>query len=207
METPVRKHLIVDALQHSKPSRARFLEWQVGGVGCVHVTLNIWESARDTLRNIAVWNRLYEDNADLIELATSAEDIERISASGRTAIIYGFQNTAGFEDDLDLVEIFHQLGVRIAQLTYNTSNSVAVGCWEEEGGLKPYFGRNVIREMNRVGMLVDLSHCNDQSTYDAMEFSARPVAVTHANPSAFVGTDIELQKRNKSDDIIKKLAE
>src|SRR5437763_909713 len=117
--------LLIDALQYSNPERKRFEEWKAGGVGCVHVTLAIWESARETLSVIGQWNRLLEQNADLIGLATSAGDIEEIAASGRTAVVYGFQDTSPFEDDIELVEVFHQLGVRITQLTYNVQNRVA----------------------------------------------------------------------------------
>lgn len=211
MNVPVNtvgRTLVIDALQYNKPERVRFEEWRAGDVGCVHVTLAIWENARETLTAIGEWNRLLEQNSDLIALAKSAEDIEGIAASGRTAIVYGFQDTSPFEDDIELVEIFHQLGVRIAQLTYNVQNRVASGCWEpDDCGLSRYFGRNIVAEMNRVGMLVDVSHCAERTCFDAIEHSSRPIAITHANPQEFVGTDIELNRRNKSTALIKRLAE
>lgn len=200
--------LLIDALQYNKPERARFEEWRRGGVGCVHVTVAIWEGARETLSVIGEWNRLLEKNADIIALATSGEDIERIAASGRTAVILGFQDTSPFEDDIELVEIFYQLGIRIAQLTYNVQNRVASGCWEpDDAGVSKFFGRNIIAEMNRLGMLVDVSHCTERTCFDAIEYSSRPIAVTHANPQEFVGTDIELVRRNKSTPLIRRLAE
>ncbi|MGQ0662832.1 MAG: membrane dipeptidase [Pseudomonadota bacterium] len=203
-----RGPLIVDALQYSKPERARFEEWRAGGIDCVHVTLAIWENARETLSVIGEWHRLFQDNGDLIALAPTVDDIERISRSGRTAVVFGFQNTSPFEDDIDLVGIFHKLGVCIVQLTYNIQNLVASGCWEDyDTGLSKHFGRNVIREMNVLGMLVDLSHCGERSSFDAIECSERPVAITHANPAEFVGSDIELKRRTKSTALIKKLAE
>jgi len=204
---PHRKPLIVDAMQYNKPERARFEEWRAGGVGCVHVTVAIWESARETLSKLGEWNRLFDQNADLVALATTGEEIESIDASGRTAVVFGFQDTSPLEDDLELVEIYHRLGVRIIQLTYNVQNRVGAGCWEDEGGLSGYFGRNVVREMNRLGLLVDLSHCNEKTSFDAIEFSERPVAITHANPEEFVGTEIELKRRNKSTALLKRLAE
>lgn len=208
MTMSAKKPLVIDALQYNKPERARFEEWKRGGIGCVHVTLSIWENARETLSVIGEWNRLLEKNADLIALATTGADIERIAASGRTAVVYGFQDTSPFEDDIELVEIFHQLGVRVAQLTYNVQNRVASGCWEpDEAGVSKFFGRNVIAEMNRVGMVVDVSHCTERTCFDAIEYSSRPIAVTHANPQEFVGTDIELNRRNKSTALIKRLAE
>lgn len=200
--------LLIDALQYSNPSRERFLEWRDGGVGCVHVTIAIWESARETLSTIGKWNRLLEANADLIALARSAEDIEAIAASGRTAVIYGFQDTSPLEDDIELIEVFHQLGVRIIQLTYNVQNRIAAGCWEDDGiGVSGFYGKGAIREMNRLGMLIDVSHCNAKSSMDAVELSERPIAITHANPAAFVGTDIELSRRNKTTEMIRLCAE
>lgn len=200
--------LLVDAMQYSKPDRARFLEWQQGRVGCVHVTIAIWENARDTLSAIGEWNRLFDKNRDLIGHARSAQDIAAIAASGRTAVVFGFQDTSPFEDDIELVEVFSSLGVRIAQLTYNVQNRVASGCWEsDDQGMSKFFGRGVIEEMNRVGMIVDVSHCTQRTCFDAIEMSSRPIAITHANPSEFVGTDIELNRRNKSTPLLKKLAE
>jgi membrane dipeptidase len=198
---------VIDAMQYSKPERARFQEWRDGNVGCVHVTIAIWESARETLFILGQWNRLLGDNADLIALARNADDIERIIKEGRTAVIFGFQDTSPFEDDIELVEVFHTLGVRISQLTYNVQNRVASGCWEDDNlGVTPFFGKNVIAEMNRVGMLVDVSHCTSRTCLDAIEYSSRPIAATHSNPAEFVGTDIELNRRNKSSEFIKKLA-
>ena len=199
--------LLVDCLQVSKPSRERFLEWREGGVGCVHTTLAIWENARETLSVIGKWNRLFEEHSDLVALATSAEDIEAIRASGRTAVVFGFQNTAPLEDDIDLVRIFHTLGIRIVQLTYNVQNHIASGCWEDEShGISQFYGRNLVREMNEVGMLIDISHCNERTGFDAVRYSERPIAITHANPSGWVGLDIELNRRNKSDDLVREVA-
>ena len=120
--------LVIDAMQYSNPERARFQEWRAGGVGCVHVTVAIWEGARETLSTLGQWNRLFAENGDLIALAKGGDDIERIAKEGRTAIVFGFQDTSPFEDDIELVEVFHTLGIRIAQLTYNVQNRVASGC-------------------------------------------------------------------------------
>lgn len=200
--------LVIDAMQYSNPTRERFLEWREGRVGCVHVTISIWENARETLSVIGQWNRLFENNSDLVALATSAEAIQRIVSSGRTAVVYGFQDTSPFEDDIELIEIFHTLGVRIAQLTYNVQNRVGAGCWEQNDiGVSKFFGRGVIEEMNRVGMIVDVSHSTEKTCFDAIEYSTRPVAITHANPAEFVGTEIELNRRNKSTALLKRLAE
>ena len=200
--------LLIDCLQASEPSRDRFLEWRAGGLDCVHVTLAIWETARETMSAIGSWNRMFAANADLIAQATNAEEIEKIATSGRTAVVFGFQNTSPFEDDIDLVEIFHTLGVRIVQLTYNVQNNVGSGCWEDDDrGVSQFFGRNVVREMNRHGLLIDISHCGLRTSLDAAKYSERPIAITHGNPSEFVGLDIELNRRNKPTDLIRAVSE
>jgi microsomal dipeptidase-like Zn-dependent dipeptidase len=198
---------VVDALQFGVWERSRFEDWRAANVGCVHITLAIWENARETLAVIGEWQRLFDAHGDLIAQAESVEDIERINAEGRTAVVFGFQNASPFEDDIELVQTFHKLGVRIVQLTYNIQNMVACGCWEDDDtGLSKHFGRNVVSEMNRVGMLVDLSHCAERTCLETIDYSSRPVAVTHANPTEYIGSDIELKRRTKSTEIIKALA-
>jgi microsomal dipeptidase-like Zn-dependent dipeptidase len=200
--------LVVDAMQYSRPERQRFIEWREGGLVCVHVTVSIWEGARETLSNLGEWNRIFDANSDLIALARSTAEIAQIAASGRTAVVLGFQDTSPFEDDIELVEIFWSLGIRIVQLTYNIQNRIASGCWEpDDQGVSKFFGRGLIAEMNRVGMLIDVSHCSHQSCLDAIEFSSRPIAITHANPAEFVGPEVELNRRNKSTALLGALAE
>lgn len=202
------EHLVVDCLEYSAPSRDRFLEWKRGRVGCVHVTISVWETARETLSVMGKWNDLFVENADLIGHAKTVDDIRRISAEGRTAIVFGFQNTTALEDDIRLVQVFHDLGVRIMQLTYNTQNSIGAGCWEnDDAGLSTHVGRGFVREMNDVGVLIDLSHCSERTCLDTIEYSSKPVAVTHANPIEFVGADVELNRRPKSTEVLKRLAE
>ncbi|MGI8393123.1 membrane dipeptidase [Leucobacter sp. W1038] len=207
-ETLNNSAILVDCLQYSKPSRERFVEWQRGNVGCVHVTLAVWESARETLSVIGHWNDLFRENSDLVAVAKSASEIREIVASGRTAVVFGFQNTAPFDDDIRLVQIFHDLGVRIVQLTYNTQNSIAAGCWEDEdAGLSQHVGRQFVRELNDVGMLIDLSHCSERTCLDTIAASSAPVAITHANPLEFVGKDVELSRRPKSTTVLQALVE
>ncbi|MFE0424465.1 dipeptidase [Streptomyces sp. NPDC058953] len=200
--------MLVDALQFVKPSRERFEEWHAAGITAIHATLAIWEDSTETMREVGRWQRLLAEHSDLLCEGRTADDIRRAETEGRTAVVLGFQNSSPFEDDLDLVGAFHRAGVRIAQLTYNTQNSAGAGCWEgEDAGLSRTYGLNLIREMNQVGMVVDISHCNERTSLEAIEASERPVAVTHANPRAFVGEDVELAIRNKSDTVLKKAAE
>lgn len=179
--------MIIDALNYPIPDRRWFQEWRDGGVSCAHVTVAIWENARETMERLAKWRHAFADNADLIGLALTAEDIRKIHASGRTAVILGFQNTAPIEHDVELIGAFHQLGVRIMQLTYNEQNYIGAGYWEKnDGGLSSRFGRVAVEEMNRLGILVDLSHCGERTTLETIEFSSRPVAITHSNARELV---------------------
>ncbi|GII92121.1 dipeptidase [Sinosporangium siamense] len=200
--------MLIDALQFSKPGRERFQEWRDAGLAAVHVTTAIWEDSTETMRELGRWQRLLTEHADLLTEGRGADDIRAAKAEGRTAVVFGFQNSTPFEDDLDLVGAFHQAGVRIAQLTYNTQNSAGAGCWEhEDTGLSRTYGVNLIREMNQVGMLVDVSHCNERTCLEAFEASEKPVAITHANPRDYVGGDVELAVRNKSADVLKTMAQ
>ena len=117
-------------------------------------------------------------------------------------IFFGFQNCSPIEDDIALVEVFRQLGVFVMQLTYNNQSLLASGCYEREDNGISRFGRQVIREMNRVGMLIDMSHSAERSTLEAIELSSRPVIISHANPASF-----HAAKRNKSDAVLRGIAE
>jgi len=194
--------LTIDALQYSNWSRAVFEEMRRGRLDCAHVTIAYHETCVETLRNIGAWNRLFELHGDLIMRAHSAADIDAARAAGKTGIIFGFQNCSPIEDDHALVEIFHALGVRFMQLSYNNQSPLATGCYEDNDAGITKFGKVVIDEMNRVGMVVDMSHSAERSTLEAIDYSSRPIAITHANPSSFADVP-----RNKSDTVLKALAE
>ena len=179
----------IDALCIPYSERPLLERWRKGNVSAMHVTMAIWEDARETMTTIGRWRRLVADNADIVDIAASGVDIERIAASGRTAIVLGFQNTSPVEHDLELFSVFRTLGVCIMQLTYNLQNFIGAGYWEErDTGISSRFGRKAIEEMNRLGILIDLSHCGERTTMEAIELSARPVSITHSNPREHVGT-------------------
>ncbi len=193
--------LIIDALQYANWSEKIFREMRDGGVAAVHVTICYHENFRETVANIEAWNRRFEAHPDLICGASSAADIRKAQASGRTAIIFGLQNCSAIEDDIGLVEICHRLGIRFMQLSYNNQSLLATGCYEANDGGITRMGREVIAEMNRVGMVIDMSHSAERSTLEAIELSARPIAITHANPSSW-----HQGKRSKSGTVLKALA-
>ena len=190
--------MIIDNLQYANWSEKIFRQMREGGVDAVHVTISYHENFRETVLNFEQWNRWFEQYPDLIMKGLWAEDIDRARETGRTAIFFGFQNPSPIEDDIGLVEIVHSLGARFMQLTYNNQSLLATGCYEKEDTGITRMGRQVIKEMNRVGLVVDMSHSADRSTIEAAEISERPIAITHANPHAW-----HPALRNKRHEVLK----
>ena len=174
------------------PERRWFEEWRAGGLGCVNChDRGLGERRRDAGAARQVAAAASRRTATSSRRRPSVDEIEAIRKSGRTAIVFGFQNTAPVEHNLDLFGAFRDLGVCIMQLTYNLQNYIGCGYWEEnDTGISSRFGRKALEEMNRVGILIDLSHCGERTTLEAIETSARPVAITHANPREYVGTGV-----------------
>ncbi|MBR2514682.1 MAG: dipeptidase [Halomonas sp.] len=197
-----KQMLTVDGLQYSNWSREIFEQMREGGVDAVHATLVYHETLRETLTRIGEWNRRFEAHSDLIMPVHAPGDIERAQKAGKVGIFFGAQNCSPIEDDIDMVAVLRQLGLLIMQLTYNNQSLLACGCYESEDSGITRFGRQVIREMNRVGMVIDMSHSGERSTLEAIETSERPVIISHANPSFFHDA-----KRNKSDKVLKAIAE
>ena len=194
--------MIIDNLQYANWSEKIFREMREGDVDAVHVTIAYHENFRETVLNFEAWNRWFERYPDLIMQGLWAEDIDRAQETGRTAIFFGFQNPSPIEDDIGLVEIVHSLGARFMQLSYNNQSLLATGCYESEDPGITRMGRQVIKEMNRVGLVVDMSHSADRSTIEAAEISERPIAITHANTY-----DWQPALRNKRHDVIKAVTE
>ncbi len=195
-------HTRIDALQYANWSEKIFRQMRAGGVDAVHVTITYHENFRETVLNIEAWNRWFERFPDLIVQGFTADDIYLARQTGRTAIFFGAQNPSCIEDDIGLVEVLHRLGLRFMQLTYNNQSLLATGCYEAEDTGLTRMGREVVAEMNRVGLVVDMSHSGERSTLDAIAHSARPIAITHANPANW-----HPARRNKSDRVLRALAE
>ena len=192
----------IDGLQYANWSEKIFREMREGDVDAVHVTISYHENFRETVLNFEQWNRWFEQYPDLIMKGQWASDIDKARETGRTAIFFGFQNPAPIEDDIGLVEIVHTLGARFMQLTYNNQSLLATGCYETEDPGITRMGKQVIKEMNRVGLVVDMSHSADRSTIEAAELSERPIAITHANLHEW-----QPALRNKKHDVIKAVTE
>jgi len=202
-----RNMIIIDGLEADECDPEVFMEWRKGGVTCVHATcMNYtFDNTRDALFALTRWRKAFRNYPELVKPVTRAREILEAQKEGRTAVLLGFQNTLPLEDDLGLVEIFYELGIRFIQMSYNHQGLAGSGCQEPvDTGLSLY-GKRIVKEMNRLKMVVDLSHCGVKTTMDAIEHSTMPVAVTHSNSASF-GSEFELTHRLKSDEIMKALA-
>ncbi len=197
-----REALLIDGLIISNWSRSVFEDMARGGVNVANCTCSVWEGFRDTMSNIARWKIWLEEHDDLLRPVRRVSDIQAAKDEGRVGIILGWQNTSAIEDRVEYLRLFHELGVRVIQLTYNTQNLVGSGCWEgRDGGLSD-FGRDVIDEMNRLGILVDLSHVGPVTSREAIKHSKVPVAYTHCCP-----TGLREHPRNKTDAELTRIVE
>jgi len=192
--------IVIDGLQYSNWDRTIFEQLKQGGVTMVHVTIVYHEQIRETLLRISEWNRHFELNSDLIMPVKSADDIRLAKSVGKVGIMFGAQNCSPIEDDIGMISVMRELNMMIMQLTYNNQSLLATGCYESNDSGVTRFGRQVIQEMNRVGMVVDMSHSAERSTLEAIEISERPIVISHANPISFHDA-----KRNKSDTVLKAL--
>ena len=194
--------LFIDALQYNNWSEEILKQINQGGLSAVHVTICYHEDFQEMVQNVVDWNRRFEDFSSLIFLGRTAADVVKAQKEGRTAIFFGFQNCSPIEDNIGLVEVCHQLGARFMQLTYNNQSLLGTGCYEENDPGITRMGKQVIKEMNRVGLVVDMSHSAERATLEAIEISERPIAITHANPTFW-----HPALRNKSNEVLKALGE
>ncbi|HEU4477914.1 MAG TPA: membrane dipeptidase, partial [Pyrinomonadaceae bacterium] len=173
------------------------------GINIFHIAVGT--GGRDahlgTLRFIAAWNSFLSNHDQHLMRVDSPADLERVRGSGKVGVLLGVQNSEHFQSVED-VNLFHSLGQRVSQLTYNTRNLIGNGATERrDEGLSDY-GVSIVERMNQVGMTVDVSHCGDRTTLDAFEVSKKPVLITHSNCRALVPG----HPRLKTDEAIKKMA-
>ncbi|SVB59591.1 uncharacterized protein METZ01_LOCUS212445, partial [marine metagenome] len=197
-----KNSIVIDGLVVSNWSREVFADMRKGGLTAANCTCSVWEGIRGTLNNIAHWKCYFQTNKDLILQVKTSDDIYTAKKTNRTGIILGWQNTSGIEDHIDYLGIFKDLGVGIMQLTYNTQNLVGSGCYESHDSGLSDFGRDVVDEMNRLGILIDLSHVGAKTSDDAIRYSKKPVAYSHCLPSG-----LKDHPRNKTDEQLKFIAD
>jgi microsomal dipeptidase-like Zn-dependent dipeptidase len=191
----------IDNLQYCNWSREVFKINREAGLDAIHVTIVYHEDFDELKTVVKQWEDHFTKNSDLIFHGKDFKDIEKAKLENKTAIFFGFQNCSPIEDDIGLVEKVYDLGCRFMQLTYNNQSLLATGCYENTDSGVTNFGREVIKEMNRLGFVIDMSHSAEKSTIDAINISEKPIAITHANPSFW-----HPAKRNKSNELLKILS-
>jgi membrane dipeptidase len=194
--------VVVDGLQIARWDAGVFADMHAAGITAATCTCSVWEGFRDTMTNIAAFQRWFLEHDDIIRPVRTVADIHEAKAEGRVGIVLGFQNIASIEDRLEYLALFKALGVGVIQLTYNTQNLVGAGCYESRDGGLTDFGRDAVAEMNRVGIVVDLSHVGANTAREAIEASTRPVVYSHTAPAA-----LHPHPRNKTDEDMRRVAE
>ncbi len=179
--------------------------WDASGVDVSSVTIGAFGevpfSRDNALRDLARWTRKFDMLAGYVKV-TTADDMREAQTSGRRGIILNFQNTTHFGEDLDELARFHDLGVRIMQLTYNARNLVGDGCTERNPSGLSHLGLDVVAAMNDIGILIDVSHCSHRTAMDAAVASREPIAITHGFAEALNRHD-----RGAADDLIRAVGE
>jgi len=177
--------------------------YRSAGIHVFHNALGI--SGPDAYDNcllyVAAWNAFIANHDGAFIRIDSVLDLERVKASGQMGILIGIQNSEHFRTPDD-VNVFHGLGQRISQLTYNARNQIGNGSTERVDGGISDFGVSIIERMNEVGMGICVAHCGPRTTLDAFEVSKDPVMITHSNCQALVPK----QPRAKSDEAIRAMA-
>ncbi|EMR70740.1 hypothetical protein MGN70_000419 [Eutypa lata] len=189
-----------DGLNICNFSREIFESWHKGGFTGVSCTCGLWEGFRASIANVVQWKKWFEEHSDLIVQAHNVADIRAAKKAGKTAVLLSWQNTAGIEDQLDYLRVFRDLGVKKMQLTYNTQNYSGAGYTELNDSGLTGFGRQVVDEMAKLGMVVDLSHVGPKTSEDAINYApeGKPPCFSHILPAG-----LKEHPRNKSDHLIK----
>ena len=194
--------VVIDGLNVSNwDSPAVYQSLHASGVTAFNATVATWEGYRETLDNIAAWLRRFREYDDVFVQVRTVDEILQAKKDGKVGVILGSQNASSIENDLDRLALFHALGMRIIQLTYNERNLLGNGCHERRDDGLSNFGLDAVREMNRLGILIDLSHVGNRTALEAIELSEKPVAITHANARSYFD-----HPRNKTDEVLQLLA-
>ena len=207
-----RRSIVIDALANpgsmnvSWPPRGPLSQKQreavaSSGITAINVTVSA-DTFEATTRNIALWQGEVDRYPTLLSVVRRHSDIGRAKKDNTLGLILGFQNTEMLERDPGRLDVFHRLGVRIIQLTYNDRNIVGDGCLEPGNAGLSLFGRQVVERMNALGIAVDLSHCGTQTTADGIAASTKPPLITHSGCR-----EVYRHPRSKEDRELKAMAD
>ena len=194
--------LVYDGLVLTSGGREELELMRAGGLTGANFTCSVWEGFRPTMERIARWKMSLAKNADIARPVLTAADLRAAKREGRVGVVLGWQNSSAIEDQLPFIQLFHDVGVRVVQLTYNTQNLVGAGCYEERDSGLTGFGREMVDELNRIRMLIDLSHVGPATSEEAIAHSRLPVCYSHVAASA-----LKDHPRNKSDAQLRRIAD
>lgn len=188
-------------------SAAEIADLRNGGLTAINLTVSssVGNYAADfeaTLRDVAWWDKRIQAHPDVLMKATRGVQVDEAKKARRVAIFYGVQDTTAYGENFDRFDLFRDVGLRIVQLTYNRRNLAGDGCLEPGNAGLSRFGSEFVERLNSANMLVDLSHCGQRTTREAIERSKRPVAITHSGCAALADSP-----RNKRDEDLRALAE
>ena len=177
-------------------------EWPQNGVNYVSINVGFdVMSWQETLTTLAAYRKWVCNNSDRFKLVDNTHDIDQAKAEKKLALSFDIEGMNALNDNINMISLYHRLGVRQMLFAYNLNNTAAGGCHDRDCGLTE-FGRQVVREMNNVGMIVDCSHAAYTTTMDIMAESNKPVVFSHSNPCA-----VWEHQRNIKDDQIKACSE
>lgn len=204
---PILEAVLARDIATNESARKQYLEmWAQSGVtaacGTYSGTPRMSQAFESAFRKIGNAHSIVESLRDDMLIVKRAEDIERAHNEGKRGVIIDFQNTTSLGDDLDRIDYFHGLGLRMVQLTYNLRNLVGDGCTETHKSGLTWFGREVVARLNRANIIVDVSHCSEQVGWDTMEVSTAPVIVSHSSSATVAQHD-----RGKTDEFARAIAE
>lgn len=166
---------------------------RTSGITAMNVTVSAGDTA-STLGRMSPWFANVERWPDVFRLVRSVAQLREAKEAGQVGIVLGFQNTTPYEGDLSRMGIFHELGVRVVQLTYNVRNLVGDGCLEPGNAGLSVYGHQVVERLNELGSIVDLSHCGQRTTAEGIAASTAPVGITHTGCNA-----VQRHPRSKDD--------
>ena len=194
--------LIVDAaaplISHPRDIRRHLATLRAGGVGALLATVASIETFAEVAGRLAAWARFTDPDAEVVR---TVDALEAAAASGRLAIVLQMQGAAATGSSEDGLHLFHALGVRVMQLTYNYRNQCGDGCLEPEDAGLSEFGRRAVRTLNHLGMVLDISHAGRRTSLETIELADGPVIASHANAAAVCESP-----RNLTDDQIRAVA-
>lgn len=196
-----RSSIVIDLLYNTTDTAEHFRLARASGLTAMqHSVTSLRADVALAFKEMAEMRNIIDQNSDQLVWAGKAQHIRDAKATGKLAVLMGVQNPKFIQDEIHYVRAAYELGLRVLMLTHNVQNYIGTGCAEKDGGLTP-FGRKVIAECNRLGMLIDVAHCGPRTTLDAIECSEQPVLCTHSNPRAIANV-----ARNKDDQAIVNLA-